>query len=215
MFYGKPSHLWYCLMLFYCYIVCWFVEHYGGKKWNIGLTVISSMVVLVKGRGGLEPNVPFGLFLPVYYYCYFYIGFLVFDHKDKMLNLLNKYCLIVFLLYIVLSWFLKSRLILVQCLTYILLVLWLFNMILEKAKDITPNFLKNTIINSISKCSMGIYVFHQWIIWNITRPNFFHSIIHEHYILFPLICWGGIFMISWGLSHIFIKYTKVGKFLLT
>lgn len=216
MFYGKPSHLWYCLMLFYCYIVCWVVEHYGGQKWNIGLTIISCMVVLVKGLGGLGPNIPFGLFLPIYYYCYFYIGFLVFEHRDKFLRLLNKFCSVIILFYMVLSWFSKSHLILFQCLSYIFVVLWLFNIILEKAKNITPPYLlKNTIINSISKCSMGIYVFHQWIIWNITRPDFFHDIIHEHYILFPLICWVLIFMISWGLSHLLIKYTKVGKFLLT
>ncbi len=61
---------------------------------------------------------------------------------------------------------------------------------------------------------MVIYVFHQWIIWNITRPDFLHNYIHEHYIIFPLLCWIFIFMLSWLMTHLLTKYTKVGRYLL-
>lgn len=29
--YGQPNHLWYCLMLFYVYIVFWFIHHKLGQ----------------------------------------------------------------------------------------------------------------------------------------------------------------------------------------
>lgn len=216
IFYGKPSHLWYCLMLFYCYIACWLLEKYGGKKWNIALTIISCGVVLYKGFGALGPNVPFGLFLPLYYYCYFYIGFLAFENKEKVMSLFLKYWAVLILLYFALVKLACSHLLLLQCLTYILMVLWLCNKALTKYGKFTPpNSKYYSIISSISQCSMGIYVFHQWIIWNITRPNFLHRIIHEHYILFPMLCWILIFNISWALSHILIKYTRIGRYLLT
>ena len=48
MFYGKPSHLWYCLMLFYCYIVCWLIEK-RGQKYNIVAMCVSVAVVIAKG----------------------------------------------------------------------------------------------------------------------------------------------------------------------
>lgn len=126
MFYGKPSHLWYCLMLFYCYIVCWLIEK-KGQKYNIVAMCGSMAVVIAKGKGGLTPNVPFGLFLPVYYYCYFYIGFLVFQYKEKFLILMKKKWMVVFLGYGALSIIDKSHLILIHSLSYISLLLFIFN----------------------------------------------------------------------------------------
>ena len=126
MFYGKPSHLWYCLMLFYCYIVCWLIEK-RGQKYNIVAMCVSVAVVIAKGKGGLSPNVPFGLFLPLYYYCYFYIGQLVFQYKQNFLRLMKKYWIAVFLCYVAFSILDKSHLILIHSLSYIFLLLFAFN----------------------------------------------------------------------------------------
>lgn len=74
------------------------------------------------------------------------------------------------------------------------------------------------IILQIGKYSFGIYVFHQWIIWNITRIPFIISYIQplmiEHDILFPLVLYIIIFLFSMLLTKISIK-TKLGKYLLT
>ncbi len=218
MFYGKPSHLWYCLMLFYCYMACWLFEKWGGKKLNLLVAGVSCVIVLFKGTGALGPNIPFGLFLPLYYYCYFYIGFLVFNSKEQLLKLLRKYWTLILVLLIALAIGNKSKLILFQSLTYIALILVVFN-----SKLFVNTVEKNSrhkcyiilIVNSIAQGSMGIYVFHQWIIWNITRPEFLHNFIHIHYIVFPLLCWFVVFIVSWGLSYILITYTRWGKYLLT
>ena len=126
MFCSKPSHLWYCLMLFYCYIACWLIEK-RGQKYNIAAMCVSMAVVITLGKGALGLNVPFGLFLPVYYYCYFYIGYLVFQYKENFLRLMKKYWMVVFLGYGALAILDKSHLILIHSLSYISLLLFVFN----------------------------------------------------------------------------------------
>lgn len=213
LFYGKPSHLWYCLMLFYCYIACWLLER-RGQKYNIVMMCVSMVVVIVKGKGSLALNVPFGLFLPVYYFCYFYIGYLVFQYKGNFLRLMKKFWIVLFVVYSALSMLDKSHLILINSLIYISLLLFCFDSGGAISVKLSQSRSLDKIINSITKCSMGIYVFHQWIIWNITRPDFLHNYIHEHYIIFPLLCWIFIFMLSWLMTHLLTKYTKVGRYLL-
>lgn len=213
MFYGKPNHLWYCLMLFYCYIACWTIEKIG-SKYNIIAFAVSALVILAKGKGALNPNVPLGLFLPVYYYCYFYLGFLVFKHREVVLKYIKKWCPLVLVVYITLSVLDKSHLILFHSISYIALLLLVFNLGGGNSVKVAKSNLLQTIIKSIAQCSMGIYVFHQWIIWNITRSEFSHDFIHEHYILFPLICWIGTFTVSWGITYMLTKYTRVGRYLL-
>lgn len=108
----------------------------------------------------------------------------------------------------------KSHLILINSLIYISLLLFCFDSGGAISVKLSQSRSLDKIINSIAKCSMGIYVFHQWIIWNITRPDFLHNYIHEHYIIFPLLCWIFIFMLSWLMTHLLTKYTKVGRYLL-
>ena len=214
MVYGKPSHLWYCLMLFYCYNACWLIEKLG-SKYNVAAMGLSALIVIAKGKGALNPNIPLGLFLPMYYYCYFYLGFVLFKHKDMFLRYMKKgWMLFVALAYVGLSVLDKSHLVLFHSVTYIALILAVFNLGGGNPETSEKKCRWQTIINSISKCSMGIYVFHQWIIWNITRSEFSHNFIHEHYVMFPLLCWIGTFCFSWALTHLFAKYTKVGRYLL-
>ena len=200
-------------MLFYCYIACWLIEKLG-HKYNVAAMCVSMAVVLAKGKGGLGPNVPLGLFLPVYYYCYFYIGFLGFQYKERFLSYMKRYWMLVLAAYCALSVVDKSHLILIHSLTYISLLLFAFNYGGASSVKLSQDKLLTRILNSIAKCSMGIYVFHQWIIWNITRPEFLHDFIHEHYIIFPLLCWILTFMLSWLMTHLLTKYTRVGRYLL-
>ena len=120
IFYGKPSHLWYCLMLFYCFIACWLIEKKLGKRWNIATMCVSTLVVIGYKGNGLGPNTPLGLFMPVYYYCYFYAGFLVFFHKDIILKNVKKYFPLIVLAFA--CSLMSGRLILFSSLLYILIV---------------------------------------------------------------------------------------------
>lgn len=214
-YYGKPSHLWYCLMLFYCYVICWLVEKFGGKKWNLILCGLSCGVVLWRCMIPLGVNSPLGLFLPMYYYCYFYIGFWVFEYKEYVMKWIGKYWLILVAVNFYLAWFVKPRLFLFHCLSYILILLYLANKLELRASTTTPpRFGYSQILNSISKCSMGIYIIHAWIIWNVTNIESFHGFINEHFLIFPFICWIFVFLFSWGATHVLIKYTRIGRYFL-
>ena len=68
-------------------------------------------------------------------------------------------------------------------------------------------------LKMISKYSFGIFVFHQWIIWNVTRWDPMSVIIDDHYILFPLLLFMVVFSISLVLTHYSLK-TQVGRYLL-
>ena len=127
---------------------------------------------------------------------------------------MKKYWMVVFLGYGALSILDKSHLILIHSLSYISLLLFVFNSGGANSVKLSQDKLLTRVLNSIAKCSMGIYVFHQWIIWNITRPEFLHDFIHERYIIFPLLCWILIFMLSWLMTHLLTKYTRVGRYLL-
>lgn len=76
----------------------------------------------------------------------------------------------------------------------------------------------SNIIFQIGKYSFGIYVFHQWIIWNITRvPSILSQIqplMIKYDIFFPLVLFIFIFILSFLLTKISVK-TKIGKYLLT
>lgn len=212
--YGAPNHLWYCLMLFYCFIFCWLIESKLGRKYNVIAMLISFGLIFIKGIGALGVFLPLGIFYPCYYYAYFYIGFLLFEYKNQLISLMNKYWFVVLSIFIILCFYnLNYHLIAISALSYILLLIWLMN------KKEVINFYTNKIwfqnsINLIGKLSFGIYVFHQWIIWNVTRTPEFHPMINEHYILFPAILSVAVFLISMLLTWLSIK-TKVGKYLLT
>lgn len=130
---------------------------------------------------------------------YFYIGFLVFEYKEYVMKWIGKYWLILVAINFYLAWFVKPQLFLFHCLSYILILLYLANKLELRASTTTPpRFGYSLILNSISKCSMGIYIIHAWIIWNVTNIESFHGFIDEHFLIFPFICWIFVFLFSWG-----------------
>lgn len=213
MFYGKPSHLWFCLMLFYCYVFCWLIENIG-YKCNVIVMIVSMVIVILKGDGALVLNIPFGLFLLTYYYCYFYIGFLLFQRKAAFMRFMKRHWMMVLIAYFVLSILDRPHMLLFHSLSYISLLLFMFNSGGAILENLLRNEFRANIIHSIAKCSMGIYVFHQWFIWNLTRPKFLQGFIHEHYIIFPLLCWLMTFVLSWMLTYLLTQHTRLGRYLL-
>ena len=219
LLYGKPNHLWYCLMLFYCFIVCWYMVKYKSKASNMALLVVSCVSVLVVGFGALNPNVPLGILLPVYYYCYFYMGFLVFENKNELLKFLEKKWIWVLLLHaiIVAVTFFANRyygcrdhLILFRSATFILLLFYIANLPLVQKK-----FYDSKFVMIISQYSFGIYVFHQYIIWQLTRAHieWFDHLVTDYYLFFPIVFYVLVFSFSTLLTHLCLK-TKIGRFLL-
>jgi hypothetical protein len=219
LFYGKPNHMWYCLMLFYCFIGCWFVEKKAGSRWNIGLMLTSFVAVAVFGGGALGPNTPLGIWLPVYYYGYFYVGFLVYDKRETLLIFFNKKSIMLLMIAFLTSAYLGWRLLIITTLSFLLLAWILVNknqFAISKFIESNKMFLR--FITKLDKYSFGIYVFHQWIIWELTRTECIidklQPVFIEHDVLSPMILFVCVVIVSFTFTHFSLK-TKIGKSLLT
>lgn len=209
---GTPNHLWYCLMLFYCFIACWIIEKWN-RLLNIWAMCISLLLVLVVGGKNIIPT-PLGIYMPLYYYGYFYMGFMFFKYKDKMLDYINKYMLLLLFTYVASS-IVKlyvSQILLINTIAFLLIIMWFSN--LEKIhKSAQSSLCVKNSIELIGRYSFGIYVFHQWMIWNITRYPGMSPFLREHYIMFPLLLFVSVFFVSMLLTHISLK-TRLGRYLL-
>lgn len=207
MFYGAPNHMWYCLMLFYCFMICWLIEKKLGQMYNIILAVLSFSFVLLQGIQYLSLESPLGWWMVAYFYGYFYMGFLVFQYADRFFPFLQRWNILLGLLFIC-SVILSGKNHHAVGLSSVLFVMLLITIARGINADI-PHW-----IDVIAKYSFGVYVFHQWIIWNVTHYEPMQPIIRDHYVLFPLILYVCVFIICIFLTHISLK-TRVGRYLLT
>lgn len=215
--YGLPNHLWYCLMLFYVYIICWIIEKYFGTKTNIILTLVSFFVIYkTHGYPAIGYHFIAGVFLPIYYYGYFYFGFLLRKYKQYIINdRINIYIILALILYVFFAYFNSGYMLATKCISYFMLMLLVMN-----TKVIDRILLKDEverIIKILSKYSFGIYVFHQWIIWNLTRePHcllYIKPLLNNHYIIAPIIMVFLVYFISLMFTKFLIR-TKIGQYLL-
>ena len=213
--YGTPNHLWYCLMLFYVFIVCWLVNRYFSWKGGAFMMLVSFLIVLY-GRSALSIRFPLGLYLPLFYYGFFYAGFL-FREKFEARILGSKLIIaLIFCGYVVSCIFYNRHLVLPLALTQIILLFaaakWFCNL-----QFYCKNIPLQKTIDIFSKYSFGIYVLHQWIIWNLTRePHllfYVKPLLEQHYISAPIIMATSIFLLCFALTHVLCK-TKVGRYFL-
>ncbi|MBQ4408556.1 MAG: acyltransferase [Bacteroidales bacterium] len=203
LFWGTPNHLWYCLMLFYCFIINWIVENKIGRWLNYVLASVSFAAAIYYGGQFLDKS-PLGILIPVFYYCYFFLGYYVYENKDRIMVLLLKWLPLVIVLWLLsLIFTVRGHAQVITSVLFILMVLFFA----QKIQSIP------SCIETIAKYSFGIYVFHQWFIWNITHYEPMSGIINEHYVLFPILLFVVIFGVSLGLTHLALK-TKIGKILL-
>lgn len=207
---GAPNHLWYCLMLFYCFMACWLIEKWKPRL-NILAMFLSFLLVILAGGRNLVPT-PLGIWMPCYYYGYFYFGFLFFRHRDKAFLLIRKWFPIIVIFYIVsciLKQYTLKLTLLISCISFLLIVMRLANS--SRGNWLSEKY--NNSVEVVGKYSFGVYVFHQWIIWNVTRYPRMSPFMSEHYILFPLLLFITVFFVSMLLTHFSLK-TRIGRFLL-
>lgn len=212
--YGQPNHLWYCLMLFYVFIICWIVEKKISRKVNIVLMILSFMIVCY-GKSYLYKT-PLGLYQPLYFYCFFYAGCLFREHFEKKFFTSNASIIIVSLMYIICCLFYNNHLCGIMAISHIILAFWIAKKICDSKAYRENEFVQKTV-DTISKYSFGVYVLHQWIIWNLTREphllSYVKPMLEQHYIVAPIIACIAIFGICLILTH-FICKTRVGRYFL-
>lgn len=213
LFYGLPNHLWYCLMLFYVFIVSWLTNKYLPRGGAI-LMLVSFLIVLY-GFGYLTRS-PLGLFQPIYFYGFFHAGFL-FREKFEAKILSSKLAIaLIFCGYIASCISYNRHMILPLALTQIILLFAAAKRFCNLRFYSKKESLQKTI-DIFSKYSFGVYVLHQWIIWNLTREphllSYVKPLLEQHYISAPIVMSTSIFLLCFALTHILCK-TKAGRYLL-
>lgn len=211
---GEGSHLWYCCMLFWCFIITWAVVKYA-QRYGLYLMFAVSLLleVYVRNHFDMGFKLPFGIHQSIYYIGYFICGYLLFQNQEY-LGLLNrhKYALLIsYVLACIIALMnvpLVSKVFVIAH-NYIYSILLL--VILGKFKLKKPVF--SSIVARVCKYSFGIYVFHEWISWNFCNHPPVTLVLREHYVLFPLFNTVIIFILSYCLTGISLR-TKVGRYLL-
>lgn len=208
--YGIPNQMWYCLMLFYCFAICWLVEKKIGSFANACLAVLS---LAVFSRFATMNDIyqayhwPSGIEIAAYFYFFFYFGGICNKYKDTLFQ--GWKSVVIFMLM-----YLLVKVPLVRLLSYILLVFSIAEVLcpyVEKSKH------TSIALNKVAECSFGIYVIHSIILWNISHwppiLKYTAPILEGHYIIAPIVLAIVAFFVSLGLTDLLLR-TKVGKYLL-
>lgn len=197
---GNAHHLWYCAMLFWCFVYIRFFEKIPS------LLKISVIVICLACQFVSSPYDIIGSLKGVKYFPYFVVGYYLVDFLPKLQSGGGKIIsIIAWVTCLIASIYFKW--IAINYLLNFLFVLMLF--------AIVPTDVKiGKWVITISALSFGIYVFHEWILWNVAHIQAFHPFIIQHQVLYPVIAYLLVLSISISLTKLSLK-TKVGRFLLT
>ena len=215
---GHGTHMWYCAMLFWCFIIAWLLLKVNSRFLISFVIALSTILVFAYPNFFYMPiDLPIGIDNGFYYFSYFALGGAIFNYKQKIFQWLQSKVLIVAGVYTGL-WLLNisgihiiSRIAFsFQCYLFVIF-LWIIVM-----KLINLSYLKQSKrLTQLCDCSFGIYVFHHWIAWNIVwyPPVSLFLRRDYNYVWLPLIMTPLIFGISYFVTKLLLK-TRIGNFLL-
>jgi len=197
--FGNAHHLWYCAMLFWCFVYMRLFEIVPNY-----LKVIAVLVGILFQFVD-PPYDILGLAKGVKYFPYFVMGYYLVDRLPKLqMGGVKIIIVISWLVCLVATIYLKWSPLTV-ILNYLFVVM-LFSVVPQNIKV-------GKAVVKISEYSFGIYVFHEWFLWNIAHIQALHPFIISHQIVYPSIAFVSIFTLSFILTKWSMK-TKVGRWLL-
>jgi len=214
LIWGEGCHMWYCAMLFWCFIISWVLLRINNNVLQWVLFLISAVLVFAYPNFWYIPfQLPLGIDNGLYYYSYFALGGCIFMFKDKYkdinVGIIWGVYVILFLINLIslpiISRFCSS----LQ--TYVFsFALWItITQLIEDGK-----LQNNKKIKDLCKYSFGIYVFHHWLAWDIVWFPPILNVLRDHYFLFPLLLTVVVFALSYFLTEMSFK-TRLGKYLLS
>jgi hypothetical protein len=174
MSYGRANHLWYCLMLFGVFMIAWNIEYYKLYKFNILLTLCSIISPYILGHWGID-RLPWGIDRVMIYYCYFSIAIYTYKFTQntnidskKVTAILLVLFVSITLLYIAYPENIIVRLLFVmQHAIFVLAIFYISQYLMEIGV-----LRSNEYVTKLSKYSFGIYVYHNWLGWNLYHSNY-------------------------------------------
>lgn len=221
---GEGSHLWFCMMLFWCFIIRWIVININNKLISV-LAILLSMAAIVFS-GGSNWNLPgfpfslFGIRHAVFFYFYFVMGDILYKNRDKIIEIVGRRDAGVFLLIFTVTyvfWVMCSSLKIkyvsflqiISNSAFFIIICYLWVM-----KLISAGWLKrNKYIETFCIYSFGIYVFHEWLSWGLYHQPFFFELFEKYTIAYAFVFTIFDFAASFVLTHFSLK-TKIGRYLL-
>ena len=215
---GEGCHMWYCPMLFWCFILAWVLLKINSKAVIIIVSLFSTCLVFAYPNLWFLPfRLPLGIDNGFYYFSYFAFGGAINRYKTCIYNKMGNMSTIWLVLaaYIAL-WIINCMGILfisrlassLQCYLFVVL-LWL---VVMKYVENSKRRL-NEKLSQLCKCSFGIYVFHHWIAWDIVWFPPLRFFLQNNYLWLPVLATPIIFVVSYGLTKVLLK-TRIGLFLL-
>lgn len=205
---GEGSHLWYCMMLFWCFVIGWILNKINNKTLWLVVSLASLGIVLICYSNWSMIKMPLGIHNALFYFCYFALGQLTYLKISDIEE--HKYIIIISLsvLLILSIYFHVGRLIILF--KELLLIYVLFFI----AKYIPARYAKkSTFVSVICKYSFGIYVFHEWISWIMYHQSYLIEILNKSPYLTVTIFTILDFFISFLITHYSLK-SKIGRYLL-
>lgn len=197
--FGDAHHLWYCAMLFWCFVYIRFFEKIPNYL------KLLAILIGVGFQFVLPPYDLLGIAKGVKYFPYFVMGYYLVDYLPKIQIGGGKIIAIASWLLCMIAAILLKWSVLFVMLNY-MFVLMLFAVVPQNIKV-------GKTLTKISEYSFGIYVFHEWFLWNMAHLDALHPFIIEHQILYPIIAYVSIFSVSLVLTKLSLK-TIVGRYLL-
>ena len=94
IFNGEGSHLWFCMMLFWCFMIRWTILKINSDIASFFMLLISITAnIYSKGSNWNLPDFPFsllGIRHAVFFYYYFVLGNWIFNYKEKLLAIMEE-----------------------------------------------------------------------------------------------------------------------------
>lgn len=211
MLVGEGGHLWYCPMLFWCFIFA-FVLLKINNKWLVAVFCALSLFLCCSYEfvWSLPFKLPLGIGNACYYFVYFFAGGVVCNYRQALSQKLvpKRWLLLAAYVLVALVFRYFKPVLPFQAVLYAL-VLWVFVLYFsEKGK-----LAYSSRVASLSKMCFGVYIFHHWLAWNFTHFSGLQPLFQQHYILFTVVL---LFVVG-GLSVLFTWLalkTRVGRLLL-
>lgn len=215
---GGYWHLWYLPMLFWCFIVTYSFHSIVSHNKTIEFSVLLLFFILALIDKFLPSII--GLHYITKWYYWFYLGYIIKHYESYIFLAIKRYYLIFvcFVVYIITGVLLYSEYgnntihgmiastVAITCIWYLVrLIHW-------------QNLSFSPLLISISSCSFGIYIFHNWLemymLSNTAQQIFpIASWAENHIYLFPFVFSSIAFIISWAITWLFLK-CRIGKFLI-
>lgn len=219
---GEGSHLWFCMMLFWLFMIRWTILKINWNPLKCAMLLLSiAAIIYSKGNNWYLPDFPFsilGIRHAVFFYVYFVMGDVLYKNKENLLDFVRKgerflwILSFIYCLWVVGS-FLKvpilSGLLYISTSVFFIVLIFLWAIKLIDKGYLQPN----RYVDTLCTYSFGIYVFHEWLSWGLYHQPFFFNLFEQYTIAYAFVFTFVDFAVSFFLTHYALK-TKVGKYLL-